>query len=427
MEDAPAWIDEEGRHSTAGLLADAPPLPDVLPGDVVAIHRLVPRDQWSAMLAIWARDAVVFPIGAREPAATRQALVREAGASFLVDDQGAHPTDVPVRARAPGAVTVLATSGTMGMRTLVVHDADAHAAATDAQSQALRLTSEHTWLLSLSLHHVGGFGIARRMQAVGGTVVQPRSLQHLGTALAQFQPTHVSLVPAQLRRLLADDGARKALALCQAVVLGGGPAPAALRQAALDAGIQLVITYGMTESLAFLAMSDDPVVVAQGDTAGHVLPGRRVTQEADGTLSINAPSLHRGTIHGGVVHPRPDGPYASNDMGALDDKGLLRVFGRKDRCFVSGGENVHPEEIERALCAVPGVDDAVVVGIADRTFGTRPVAFVAGSRAPLDLSEALRTTLAGYKVPVAWYRLPAGATPATLKAGLEGAQTFESL
>ena len=63
-------------------------------------------------------------------------------------------------------------------------------------------------------------------------------------------------------------------------------------------------------------------------------------------------------------------------LGELDESGYLRVGGRLDNLFISGGENVQPEEIEEALCRLNGVDEAVVVPVPDEEFGARPVAFI---------------------------------------------------
>ena len=70
--------------------------------------------------------------------------------------------------------------------------------------------------------------------------------------------------------------------------------------------------------------------------------------------------------------------------------------------FVSGGENIHPEEIEGALCKLAEVDQAVVVPVPDAEFGSRPVAFVrtgSGALCAAELRERLREVLPGYKIP----------------------------
>lgn len=418
------WIDADGDHAAEAMqdVADALEVSVVAPGDVVGVHVSSARGTWIAGIALAQRGAAMFPLGAREPDARIRALIGQAGARGLVTDAGLALGDEG--ASLPEACTVIATSGTTGHPKCVVHDHSAHEAAWRAQASYLALSADDRWLLSLPLHHVGGFGIVARMAHVGGTVVEVGD-DGLAATMQAHAPTHVSLVPTQLRRLLRDAAATRSLRACRAVLLGGGPAPAALRQQALDAGVPLVATYGMTETLAFVAASDEAAVVAQGDTAGPVLPGRAVHVGADGALEITSPTLFAGTLEAGAFRRRAAGPYATGDVGHVDAAGVLHVVGRRDRMFISGGENIHPEEIERALCALPDVDVAVVIPVADEEFGMRPVAFVSGSRLERSALDAtLRERVAAFKVPTAWYALPGGLpTPAELAARLGEAPT----
>ena len=63
-------------------------------------------------------------------------------------------------------------------------------------------------------------------------------------------------------------------------------------------------------------------------------------------------------------------------MGYLDSSGRLFVVGRDDEMIVSGGENVYPIEVEKALVAHPGVAEAAVLGVDDEQYGQRLAAFV---------------------------------------------------
>ena len=61
--------------------------------------------------------------------------------------------------------------------------------------------------------------------------------------------------------------------------------------------------------------------------------------------------------------------FPTGDMGQLDKEGCLTVTGRRDNMFISGGENIHPEEIEKALLSIKGIMEAVVVPKEDKEFG----------------------------------------------------------
>ena len=94
--------------------------------------------------------------------------------------------------------------------------------------------------------------------------------------------------------------------------------------------------------------------------------------------------------------------FATGDAGYLVD-GFLYVVDRRNDLIVSGGENIYPAEVERALLTHPLVRDAAVVGVPDATWGARPVAAVvwAGEpgRAATELSSHCRAALAAFKTP----------------------------
>ena len=89
--------------------------------------------------------------------------------------------------------------------------------------------------------------------------------------------------------------------------------------------------------------------------------------------------------------------------------GKLMVVGRKDRQFISGGENIQPEEIESALLSLPPITAAKVIPQPDPEFGMRPVAFIEGAEPHLErIKAALTPLLPSFKHPVAVYPLRDG-------------------
>jgi acyl-CoA synthetase (AMP-forming)/AMP-acid ligase II len=109
-------------------------------------------------------------------------------------------------------------------------------------------------------------------------------------------------------------------------------------------------------------------------------------------------------VVGGVRYTMP------GDLATVEADGAIRFLGRGAGVINTGGEKVHPQEVEDILLAYPGVTDASVVGVADETWGERVVAVVATGSATLtseELRSAVRQRLAGYKVPRAVILLPA--------------------
>jgi O-succinylbenzoic acid--CoA ligase len=146
-------------------------------------------------------------------------------------------------------------------------------------------------------------------------------------------------------------------------------------------------------------------------SAGRRLPYRELQFSEDGEILVRGPTLFQGYLRqDGSLDPGvdADGWYHTRDLGYRDQDGLLHVVGRKDHLFISGGENIQPEEIEDVLLRLPGVTRAVVVPVPDAEFGERPVAFVDG--VPNERLERLASELDGrlsrFKIPDAFYPWP---------------------
>ena len=195
--------------------------------------------------------------------------------------------------------------------------------------------------------------------------------------------THVSLVETQLRRLLQIPGWPALTGRLRAALIGGSALSVPLLRQARDAGLPVCASYGCTEMASQVATTHpgDP-----GETfaAARVLPHRKAAIAADGEILLGGRTLCLGYLEQERVRPAAgaDGWFASGDLGRLDGA-RLSVTGRRDARFISGGENIQPEEVERALLEHPAVLAAVCVAVPDTEFGSRPAAFLALASGPL--------------------------------------------
>ena len=276
------------------------------------------------------------------------------------------------------------------------------------------------WLLSLPLFHVGGLGILFRCLESGAEFAIARKDEPLREALARYPISHLSLVPTQLQRLLEERLDPEIAVRLKCILLGGAPAPDALVRAALQAGLPIRKTYGLTEMASQLATVPPSAPADKQLTAGRVLPGCEVKVARNGELLVRGPTRFAGYLEAGGVHCPVDaeGWFATGDLGRLDSDGYLSVLGRKDNLFITGGENVQPEEIEAALCAIAGMAQALVVAVEDREFGSRPVAFVRMTVGRVDEQELyrrLQAVLPRYKIPIRFFAWPDAAPGVTLK------------
>ena len=212
--------------------------------------------------------------------------------------------------------------------------------------------------------------------------------------------THASLVPTQLWRLFND---RQPLSL-KAVLLGGAAIPAALTEQAAARGIRTFCGYGLTEFASTVCARE----ANGGDDVGTPLPGREM-RLVEGEIWLRATSMAAGYWRDGALVPlvNAEGWFATRDRGELHD-GRLRVIGRLDNLFFSGGEGVQPEAVERVIAQHPAVNQVFIVPVDDAEFGQRPVAVVDGEAA-LDLPALAvwaKDKLAGFQQPCRWLRLP---------------------
>jgi O-succinylbenzoic acid--CoA ligase len=241
----------------------------------------------------------------------------------------------------------------------------------------------------MPLSHVGGLMVLLRSVVYGTTVVlapPPFDAGDVAGRLNRGEATIASLVPTMLRRAL-DAGLHRPKRL-RVLLLGGGPADRALLERALDAGVPVAQTFGMTEATSQVTVSEpgDPF------TAGAALPGVSVTVADDGEVLVEGPVV----AGGGVLR--------TGDLGRLDDRGRLTIVGRKADTVVTGGENVAPAEVEAVLLAHPAVADAGVYGRPDPEWGEALVARVVlrDEAALEELAAWCRERLAGFKVPKAF-------------------------
>ncbi|MFB6233006.1 MAG: o-succinylbenzoate--CoA ligase [Haloarculaceae archaeon] len=307
---------------------------------------------------------------------------------------------------------LLFTSGTTGRPKCVRLTLGTLVASATAAAFRLGVSPGDRWLDCLPIYHVGGLAPLVRCALYGTTLLVATEFDATGTAeaLATQRATGVSLVPTQLRRLLAADW--QPPASLETVLLGGAPAPAALVERALDAGVPVSPTYGLTEAASQVATAPPSLAGDCPGSVGHPLLFTTVTVVDDDGSPLDAGETGELVVDGPTVTPGyldPDRTAAAfgdaglytGDVGYRDADGRLWVLGRADDTIVTGGENVHPGEVESVLREHPDVDGAAVVGVPDAEWGERVGALVVGPDAlePADVRAFARDRLAGFKLP----------------------------
>lgn len=369
------------------------------------------------------------------------------GVAGLDDWLRGHSETEPPHAGAPDDVVLqLYTSGTTGQpKGAQLTNRNLLSAATLATTETLgRWRGDDVSVLPLPLFHAGGLVYGLNGPLTGGVtrIVREPSPALIIAAMRQepAPATRLGVVPAVLQTLLGHPEFDAAdFRGVRTLTYGGSPiSPAVMRQAVEAFGPILVQLFGMTETCTMgtvlLPSDHDASRPERLSSCGRPLPGFEIRIAGpDGGQALPGQSGEI-LIRGAAVMPgywrRPEataqalqgGWYHSGDVGYLDAEGYLYIQDRLKDMIVSGGENVYPAEVERALADHPAVADVAVFGVPDATWGEAVKAAVV-LRAGSSVSEGeliafARGRLAGYKCPktVDWMAvLPRNATGKLLK------------
>ena len=276
----------------------------------------------------------------------------------LLEEWHASPRD-------PGPLAI-ETSGSTGMPKRVVLSRAAMRASAAATAQ--RLGGPGQWLLNLPATYVAGVQVLFRSVLAGTTPVLLDEHRNFADATRAMtgQRRYVSLVPTQLTRMLRLPGEAAALRTFDTVLVGGAAVERPLRDAAAAAGVNVVATYGMSETCGGCVYDGFPldgVAVHVGRDGRVRIAGSVLFDRYDGAPELTAEVLR-------------DGWFTTSDLGRLDDDGRLQVLGRVDDVVISGGINVPAPAVARRLREHPSIVEAEVLGVPDPEWGRRVVAVV---------------------------------------------------
>jgi O-succinylbenzoic acid--CoA ligase len=324
--------------------------------DVVTAQPFVAASTVDTVLAVYRALQFHRPIALlhpRSPADVRERQERELAVASVYRD----------------TAFVLFTSGSTGRPRGVVLSRAAIVSASRASAEHLDWREGDRWLACLPLAHAGGLSIivrcliARRPVALHEGDFDAPAVAALARTTGA---TLASFVPAQLDALLAEE----LPATLRAVLLGGAAASPQLVERALARDIPVLETYGLTETFGQVATACRP-----GEPPSP-LPGVEIfagTPAHPARIRIRGPMLASryldGTSHDTKIAPELE----TADLGYISapqtGRRRLIIVGRADDVIISGGENVHPLEIEASVTATPGVRAACAFGVPDEQYG----------------------------------------------------------
>jgi long-chain acyl-CoA synthetase len=276
-------------------------------------------------------------------------------------------------------------------------------------------------LAVLPLFHAYGLTVAMNATILlGGTLVLlPRfDIDQVFSAIDQWKPTMFPGVPPIYKALSDSPKAKshdlRSIRLC---VSGAMKLPLEIQeQFERISGCRLVEGYGMTETSP--STHCNPVSgLRKPGTIGVPLPGThcKIVAQDDasvevpvgepGELAVSGPQVFRGywgrdDLTGIFTD---DGYVLTGDVAVMDEDGFFTIVDRKKELIIAGGFNIYPSEVEEVLFRLPGVADAVVVGLPDKYRGETVKAYVVAqpgtSLSEQDVLAHCRQELTAYKAP----------------------------
>ncbi|WP_082046031.1 AMP-binding protein [Arthrobacter sp. L77] len=302
---------------------------------------------------------------------------------------------------------VISTSGSTGTPKQTMLSVDALAAS--AMGTAFALKAEGQWLLTLPVHYVAGFQVLVRSLYAGtqpwvmdtSAGFTPQAFTDAAAELTD-RVRLTSLVPTQLHRLLADPSPEtlRLLRRFDAILLGGAPAGASLRSLARSQDLTIVETYGMSETCGGCVYDGTP------------LDGVEL-RSVDGRLRIGGPVLAAGYLDApGLTEEKfvfNSGQrwFVTDDAGEVATDGSVTVHGRLDDVIITGALKVSATRVSDVIQALPGVEQAMVLGIRSEEWGTAVAAAIVGDIDADVVRQAVHVELGAHAVPKAIVTLDA--------------------
>lgn len=270
--------------------------------------------------------------------------------------------------------TILFTSGTSAQPKGVRLARRCFVASARAHADNIPFIADDRWLLAMPIAHAGGLSIVTRALLSGTAIVVQPSFDPAAVldAIERDGVTLLSVVPAMLAKLLASSGHERLRGL-RAILVGGAPFSPALRARAAEAGVTALATYGLTETCSQVVTQPPKAAgAAMALDSGRVLAGADLRIAGADDAGVGRIQVRGDMVMLGYVGHPPHARGAwldTRDAGWIDDRGRLVVLGRADDTIVTGGENVHPSEVEQALERCHGVREVAVFGCPDDTWG----------------------------------------------------------
>jgi len=290
---------------------------------------------------------------------------------------------------------VIYSSGTTGMPKGIVHSHRARLDWAYDLSIALKYETDTISICSLGLYSNISWVAMLSCILVGGCMVVQRKFnpEDFLRLVAKHNVTHCAGVPIQFQRIIDSPEFDPSLvSSIKTSMCCGSPLNESLKiryQEQFNGA--LIELYGLTEGVITTLAPEDCVVA--GKSVGRPLIGTEIQILSDSNQLVKnneiGEIIGRGRIMMKGYLNRPDADEEASwidgegntwlrtgDIGRIDEKGFLYLVDRKKDMIISGGQNIYPQDLEKALLQHESVIEAAVIGVSCKKWGETPLGLV---------------------------------------------------
>ncbi|MER5531637.1 FadD3 family acyl-CoA ligase [Streptomyces sp. NPDC002677] len=266
------------------------------------------------------------------------------------------------------------------------------------------------YLIVNPFFHIFGYKAGCIASLIRGATILPVPVFEVDRVLDLVERERVTMLPGPptLYHSLLEAHAKgdRDLSSLRCAVTGAADIPVDLvRRISDELPFRSIMTgYGLSEAGTVTASRPGDSFEDIATTVGTPCDGVRIRIADDGEVLVRGYSVMRGYLDDPEATAEAidgDGWLHTGDLGTLDERGHLRIVGRKKDMFLVGGFNAYPAEIEGFLLGHPAVAQAAVIGVPDARMGQVGKAFVVrhGPVTEAELIAWSRERMAGFKVP----------------------------
>ena len=303
-------------------------------------------------------------------------------------------------------LTLLYTSGTTGKVKIIPLSWNNHRHNAVIANKHLDYQAKDKWLLHLPLYHVSGLSIVFRTFFAKATLQISSSKEWIETLKNNSTLTHASFIPNQIEQL-REKRLVFLLKKFKAILIGGSMITETIWQK-IKEGYPFYPTYGMTENASQIAIYQKGMPLYRY----KLLPHTKL-KVSNHNIYIRGKCLFKAKYFAQENKRVKKNKIASiwfstKDQGELNQK-YLSIKGRTDNMFISGGENIQPEEIEKCLMSTPWIKLALIIPQPNKKWGQIPIAYIEpflSSAKQQEINKLLKKKLPKYKIPKLYLKFP---------------------